>query len=58
MKEGDFLTMNGTDIYIFDKCSGRISQLLTAQDTLYYMWEQGISVIHPIHYKKYFGSEY
>lgn len=41
------MAMNGTDILMFDDCSGRIKQVMTAQDLLGFMYDMGIDVDLP-----------
>lgn len=45
-KPGDLVTMNGTDLVLFDDCSGRIRQVLTAQDLLSFTYQVGMNIIH------------
>jgi hypothetical protein len=41
---GEPISMNGTDIFEFDECSGRISQVMTAQDILHFAYQKGINI--------------
>lgn len=45
-KPGDVIYVNGTDIVLFDDCSGRIAQVLTAQDSLSYNQQMGYNIIN------------
>ncbi|KAF7193276.1 hypothetical protein HII31_05370 [Pseudocercospora fuligena] len=46
IEPGDKLHNNGTDIVMFDKCTGKIKQCITSQDNLDFTYQLGMNVVH------------
>ncbi|KXT13942.1 hypothetical protein AC579_2390 [Pseudocercospora musae] len=57
LKQGDQITCNGTDILIFDDCSGRIAQVITAQDLMDYTYKMGMNIEHRPDMRGHSGAE-
>lgn len=45
LKAGDEISYSGTDLLTLDKCTGKISSILIAQDLLSFYYSLGVRVL-------------